>query len=544
MRKNLPVSNVETELSDTQSIVSITDLKGVITYANPYFVEVSEYSLDELMGAAHNILRHPDMPAEGFRDLWDTIKQGTVWNGIVKNRTKSGGFYWVHANVTPVFDHGQMVGYMSVRTKPTREQIAGADALYREVNAGNPRNLALREGQVITAGWKGALARLTRFSLKQRVRTACAAQLVFMVMLNLVSWFAGGMSSGMTMLLHATTFAGIALTLWFWYFLETGIINPLRQALLATQTMTGSDLTGKLETTRTDDMGHFLSALRQLNINLHSIISDVHNNFERIQASTHDIASGNMDLSARTEAQAASLQETASSMEQLAATVENNARHASAANDMANKATTVAQSGGQIVDQVISTIGEINDSSRKIVDIIGIIDGIAFQTNILALNAAVEAARAGEQGRGFAVVASEVRSLAQRSATAAREIKELIDTSVHKVDSGTVLANNAGRTMHEIISSVHQVNGIMAEISQASGEQSTGISQVNQAVTQMDDVTQQNAALVEQAAAATSALEQQAGELMNALSVFKLNNYPNAQLYTRKKRMPKALRAA
>jgi len=542
MRKNLPVTNVEIGLSDTQSIVSMTDLKGVITYANPYFVEVSGYSLDELMGAAHNILRHPDMPAEGFRDLWDTIKQGTVWNGVVKNRAKNGNFYWVHANVTPVFDNGQIVGYMSVRTKPSREQIAGTDALYREVNAGNPRNLALREGQVITAGWKGTLMRMARFSLKQRVRIACSAQLLFMVALNLVSWFASSMSSGLMLLLHATTFAGIALTLWFWYFLETGIINPLHQALLATQTMTGGDLTGKLETTRTDDMGHFLSALRQLNINLHSIISDVHNNFERIQTSTHEIARGNMDLSSRTEAQAASLQETASSMEQLAATVENNARHASAANEMANKATSVAQSGGHIVDQVIATIGEINDSSRKIVDIIGIIDGIAFQTNILALNAAVEAARAGEQGRGFAVVASEVRSLAQRSATAAREIKELIDTSVHKVDSGTVLANNAGTTMHEIISSVRQVNDIMAEISQASGEQSTGISQVNQAVTQMDDVTQQNAALVEQAAAATAALEQQAGELMNALSVFKLKNHSNAQLYTRKKRMPKALR--
>jgi len=542
MRKNLPVTNVEVTLSDTQSIVSITDLKGVITYANPYFVEVSGYSVDELMGAAHNILRHPDMPAEGFRDLWDTVKQGTVWNGIVKNRCKNGDFYWVHANVTPVFEQGRIVGYMSVRTKPTREQIAGADALYREINAGNPRGFALREGQLVKAGWRGAVARLTRFSLKQRVRISCSAQLLFMALLNLVSWFSASMSSGMAMFLHATTFAGMAFTLWFWYFLETGIVNPLRAALLATQTMTGGDLTGKLETDRTDDMGHFLSALRQLNINLHSIISDVRNNFERIQTSTHEIAEGNMDLSGRTESQAASLEETASSMEQLAATVENNARHALAANDMANKATQVAQSGGEIVNQVISTIGEINDSSRKIVDIIGIIDGIAFQTNILALNAAVEAARAGEQGRGFAVVASEVRNLAQRSATAAREIKELIDSSVQKVDSGTVLANNAGNTMHEIISSVQQVNSIMGEISQASREQSEGITQVNQAVTQMDDVTQQNAALVEQAAAATTSLEQQARVLMDALSVFKLNNYPNAQLHVRKKRMPKALR--
>ena len=544
MRKNLPVTNVEVSLSETQSIVSITDLKGVITYANPYFVEVSGYSVDELMGAPHNILRHPDMPAEGFRDLWDTIKQGTVWNGVVKNRCKNGDFYWVHANVTPVFDNGQMVGYMSVRTKPTREQIALTDALYREINAGNPKGYALREGQLVKGGWTGRLMRLTRLSLKQRVRISCSAQLVFMLVLNLVSWFSAGLQPGMAMFLHGVTFAGIAFTLWFLYFLETGIVNPLRQALLATQTMTGGDLTGKLETNRTDDMGHFLSALRQLNINLHSIISDVRNNFEHMQSATRDIAHGNMDLSGRTESQAASLEETASSMEQLAATVENNSRHALAANNMANQASTVAQSGGEIVDQVIATIGEINDSSRKIVDIIGIIDGIAFQTNILALNAAVEAARAGEQGRGFAVVASEVRSLAQRSATAAREIKALIDTSVQKVDSGTVLANNAGATVHQIINAVQQVNVIMREISQASHEQSVGIGQVNQAVTQMDDVTQQNAALVEQAAAATASLERQAVVLMDALSVFKLKNYPNAQLHVRKKRMPKALREA
>jgi len=539
MRKNLSVTNVEIALSGHQSIVSITDLKGIITYANPYFIEISGYTADELLGAPHNILRHPDMPAEGFRDLWATVKQGTVWNGVVKNRCKNGDFYWVMANVTPVLENGQPVGYMSVRTRPTRDQIAAADALYREINAGNPRGLALREGKLVRTGWRGVFMRLSHLSLKRRVRLSCSAQLVFMIALNLVSWFSGGLSPTVSLFLHATTFAGIAFTVWFWYFLETGLINPLRQALVATQTMTGGDLTGKLETDRTDDMGHFLSALRQLNINLHSIISDVRNNFATMQNSTRDIAEGNMDLSGRTESQAASLEETASSMEQLAATVENNARHALAANDMANKASAVAQSGGDIVNRVISTIGEINDSSRKIVDIIGIIDGIAFQTNILALNAAVEAARAGEQGRGFAVVASEVRSLAQRSATAAREIKQLIDTSVEKVDSGTVLANDAGNTMQEIIRSVQQVNGIMGEISQASREQSMGIGQVNQAVTQMDDVTQQNAALVEQAAAATTSLQQQALTLMDALSVFKLNNAPHTRLTDRRQKAHK-----
>ncbi|MET3106859.1 aerotaxis receptor [Oxalobacteraceae bacterium GrIS 2.11] len=524
MRKNLPVTNVEIALSEHQSIVSITNLKGIITYANPYFIEVSGYSAEELIGAPHNILRHPDMPPEGFRDLWDTVKQGNVWNGMVKNRCKNGDYYWVMANVTPVIENGQPVGYMSVRIKPTRDQVAAAVQLYAEMNIGNPRSLALCEGRLVKSGWRGKMLRLFQPSLKQRVRISCTAQLIIMALLNLGIWQAQGLGASMALVLHLVTVGGIAFTLWFWYFLETGIINPLHQAMIATQTMTGGDLTGKLDTDRNDDMGRFLRALRQLNINLHSVISDIRSNFERMQSATREIADGNMDLSGRTEAQAASLEETASSMEQLAATVENNARHALAANEMANKASSVAQSGGDIVEKVISTIGEINHSSQKIVDIIGIIDGIAFQTNILALNAAVEAARAGEQGRGFAVVASEVRSLAQRSATAAQEIKQLINTSVNNVDAGTVLANNAGNTMSEIIASVQKVNGIMGEISQASREQSMGISQVNQAVTQMDDVTQQNAALVEEAAAATKSLEQQASTLMQALSVFKLDN--------------------
>ena len=530
MRINTPVTNEEYQLSEHQSIVSITDLKGMITYANPYFIEVSGYTAAELIGAPHNILRHPDMPAEGFRDMWATIQSGHVWNGVVKNRRKDGGFYWVVANVTPVIENGQPVGYMSVRTKPTRDQIAAMDALYKEINAGNPNNYALREGNLIRGGWRGKLSQLSQLSLKQRVRGACSGLLLAVVLMALASWFSSGLSPALSTGLNIVAAAAIGLTLWFWYFLENGIINPLRQALTATQTMTGGDLTGKLETDRTDDMGHFLRALRQLNINLHGVIGDVRDNFELMRTATREIAEGNMDLSGRTEAQAASLEETASSMEQLAATVENNARHAIDANAMASNASSVAQSGGQIVDKVIATIGEINHSSQKIVDIIGIIDGIAFQTNILALNAAVEAARAGEQGRGFAVVASEVRSLAQRSATAAREIKELIGTSVERVDAGTVLANSAGSTMHDIIASVDKVTGIMGEISQASHEQSTGISQVNQAVTQMDQVTQQNAALVEQAAAATASLEQQATTLMEALMLFKLKRQSNYSL--------------
>jgi methyl-accepting chemotaxis protein len=244
---------------------------------------------------------------------------------------------------------------------------------------------------------------------------------------------------------------------------------------------------------------------------------------ETITVASGEIASGNADLSSRTESQAGSLEETASSMEELTSTVRQNADNARQANQLVVNASEVAVKGGAVVGQVVSTMGSIKDSSRKIVDIIGVIDGIAFQTNILALNAAVEAARAGEQGRGFAVVASEVRNLAQRSAAAAKEIKGLIGDSVEKVDAGSKLVDNAGATMEEIVTSVKRVADIMAEITSASQEQSSGIEQINQAVSQMDEMTQQNAALVEQAAAAAQSMQDQAVELSRAVSIFKLD---------------------
>jgi methyl-accepting chemotaxis protein len=252
------------------------------------------------------------------------------------------------------------------------------------------------------------------------------------------------------------------------------------------------------------------------------IVGEVRTGTDTIATASGQIASGNLDLSSRTEQQASALEETASSMEELTGTVKQNADNARQANGLAVLASEVAVKGGTVVSQVVGTMSSINDSAKKIVDIIGVIDGIAFQTNILALNAAVEAARAGEQGRGFAVVASEVRSLAQRSAAAAKEIKTLIDDSVEKVDTGSKLVAQAGATMDEVVASVKRVTDIVGEISAASQEQSTGIEQVNQAITQMDDVTQQNAALVEEAAAASQSLQDQAANLAHVVSVFKL----------------------
>ena len=274
---------------------------------------------------------------------------------------------------------------------------------------------------------------------------------------------------------------------------------------------------------RQGDKTSLLFAMKSMRDSLAQIVGEVRNGTDAIASASRQIASGNLDLSSRTEEQASSLEETASSMEELTSTVQQNADNARQANGLASSASEVAERGGAVVAQVVDTMASINDSSKKIVDIIGVIDGIAFQTNILALNAAVEAARAGEQGRGFAVVASEVRTLAQRSASAAKEIKLLIDDSVGKVNAGAKLVDQAGATMDEIVASVRRVTDIMGEISSASLEQTEGIEQINMAVSQMDQVTQQNASLVEEAAAAAESLQDQAGKLAELVTVFKLD---------------------
>ncbi len=300
------------------------------------------------------------------------------------------------------------------------------------------------------------------------------------------------------------------------------ITGPIAAAVAGAEALATGDLTQRFETKRRDETGKLLAALSYTTTQLKGIVAGIKESAGTIITASGEIAAGNADLSQRTEEQASSLEEIASSMEELTGTVKQNAKNARQANQLAASASEVAVKGGQVVGEVVGTMSSINESSKKIVDIISVIDGIAFQTNILALNAAVEAARAGEQGRGFAVVASEVRNLAQRSAAAAKEIKALIGDSVDKVGAGTKLVDQAGKTMQEIVSSVKRVTDIMSEITAASQEQSSGIEQVNQAIAQMDQVTQQNAALVEQSAAAAEAMREQSQQLAQAVSVFTL----------------------
>jgi len=311
---------------------------------------------------------------------------------------------------------------------------------------------------------------------------------------------------------------GVACAIW----VTRSITRPINYALQVARTVASGDLSSQIRAHSQDEAGQLLQALRDMNDALSQIVGQVRNGTVAIASASGQIATGNMDLSARTENQASALEETASSMEELTSTVKANADNAREADKLASSASTIAQRGGEVVSQVVTTMDSINDSSRKVVDIISVIDGIAFQTNILALNAAVEAARAGEQGRGFAVVASEVRSLAARSASAAREIKELISSSVEQVDAGARLVAQAGSTMEEVVSAVQRVTGIVAEISLSTREQTDGIEQMNSAIMQMDQATQQNAALVEQAAAAASAMSDQAAELEALVSQFRL----------------------
>ena len=311
------------------------------------------------------------------------------------------------------------------------------------------------------------------------------------------------------------------------WLMARSITQPLGQAVQIATNVSDGDLNTPIEVKNRDEMGQLLGVFKTMQDNLSRVVSNVRQGSENIATASAQIAQGNHDLSARTEQQASALEQTAASMEQLSSTVQNNADNARQANQLAQNASSIAMRGGEVVAQVVDTMKGINDSSRKISDIISVIDGIAFQTNILALNAAVEAARAGEQGRGFAVVASEVRSLAGRSAEAAKEIKMLIGASVERVTVGTALVDQAGHTMTEIVNSIGRVTHIMGEISAASIEQSAGVAQVGEAVTQMDQATQQNAALVEEMAAAASSLSSQAQDLVGAVAVFKLHARPS-----------------
>ena len=512
MRNNLPVSQQEYQFPASETLLSTTDLQGTTTYANAAFVRTSGYAAQELLGQPHNLIRHPDMPVEAFADMWRTLKDGQSWRAVVKNRRQNGDHYWVCANAAPMRRHGRLTGYLSVRTHPPRNEIDAAAQLYARFKAGKAAGLAFHRGLVVRTGlmrWASTL---------QLLPTAWRVRLPLLGVGLVTGSVLAGSGQG-----PAALASGVALGLSLLLadvFIESQITTPLRHIRVAAQQVATGESAPDLNLNRVDDIGQIARSINQSGLNLQSLVADVFEQASGVQVASQEIAAAARDLASRTEQAASNLEETAAAMEQQTASVKQNADTAFYASSLVQNATQVVAKGGSNMGQVETTMTQITGSSRKIADILSVIDGIAFQTNILALNAAVEAARAGEQGRGFAVVAAEVRSLAGRSAAAAKEIKALIDDSVSQVEGGSTLVSQAGQTMAEVVTEVNRVNDLMREITQASKEQSLGIAQVGQAVAQLDQMTQQNAAMVEQSSAAAASLGDQAQRLVGAVKVF------------------------
>ena len=509
MRTNLPVVDREFHLPDHATLMSTTDAHSRITHANAAFIAVSGFDEHELLGQPHNIVRHPDMPPCAFADMWATLQAGEAWTGIVKNRRKTGEYYWVRANVTPLVRGARIIGYLSVRTKPSREEVAAAQTLYRSLRDGPRASRTLHRGLVRHAGLLRWTSLRQNLPVRWRLRLPVLAVTAAGVATTLA---AGNPSVGI-----ATTLALAALVM---AWLEFDVSRPLEKVLHQARQISTGDRSESLHMDRVDEIGLTLRTVNQMGLMFRWIIDDVGTQARLVRTVSGDIAQGNGDLSARTEQAAASLEQTAASMEQMSSSVRSNSEAASRAAGLAVVAMAAADSGGSAVLQMTATMDEITASSRKIADIVGLIDSIAFQTNILALNAAVEAARAGDQGRGFAVVASEVRSLARRSTEAAKEIKTLIGSSVERIESGGRKVEEASEAMADIVQKVKQVNALVDEISSASCEQTTGISQVSEAVSLLDRTTQQNAVLVEKSAAAAQSLKVQTTQLSRAVAVF------------------------
>jgi methyl-accepting chemotaxis protein len=732
---NMPVTNNEVILKKGSILVSRTDLMGRITYVNDAFVEASGYTRDELIGQEHNIVRHPDMPAEAYEDLWATLKQLRPWQGLVKNRCKNGDHYWVEANAMPLFKDGKVYEYLSVRHPPKRDVIPATEQLYKNINAGKVKlkstglatmaksiseiAIAKKNAFVVSAFLLPIFFLMYRLYLTQEygllAGVALLAMMASALSINMTKVITDTLETAITIcyrlssgsfgnkvdlkredqlgdflrglycmevklgldladfkqglaeskritqaldnvqspvmvanknceiiymndsvrkmfktaendirsqLPHfsADKLMGSNVELYHAH-IQDGVLEktqePIKSQLIIggrhmsiiaspvnsdgerigyvaewqdrthevlieqeidqlVQGVKAGDLSARIKLTDKQGFAKVLSAgINELTDVIECVFNDINrvmenmaegdlttaitNEYEGVYAecknninstlaklsefiiqirdaadfidsSSQEMASGNNNLSQRAEQQAASLEETAASMEELASTVKNNAQNTVQATEMVNSASQLAQKGGGVVNSAIVAMQEINESSNKIAEIIGVIDEIAFQTNLLALNASVEAARAGEQGRGFSVVATEVRNLAQRSATAAQQSNELIQNSVQKVRAGTAFVNETGAALTEIVESVAKVGDIVAHIANASSEQSAGIEQVNQAVAQMDDITQQNAALAEQAAAGSIAMSEQSTNMTKLLSFFRVNSKTSSAL--------------
>ena len=505
MRINEPVTQRDMGMNDNCEIISTTNLKGIIISANEDFIRMSGYSWAELENKNHNIIRHPDVPPEAYAMLWEALKAGNPWMGMVKNRNKNGDHYWVDAFASPQFENGKITGYQSVRVKPEKAWVDRAEKLYARImskkSADDKRRSTLNPVQ------------LTRFPLSLTAKITLTASGVFALV------FVGLALSGQIALplaLSAFIVGSLISSIGIY-----SILSGLRDLIAKSKKIANDPLARYVYTGRTDELGQLEYVQIFQSAKLRTIIGRVKESSTALEQVTVNIMQSSMDLGSRTESQVSSLEQTAASMEEINSTVQQNVDNVKQTNQLVQETRKQAERSGNVVSTTMRAMTDINESSKKIAEITNVIDEIAFQTNLLALNAAVEAARAGEQGRGFAVVANEVRSLAGRSAESAKQIKDLINDSVSKVESGTQLVNQSAESLKMINESVKKIADIVTENSQAFQEQANGIEQINQAITQIDESTQQNGQLVEQLTTNANTMSQKTRMLSTLVDLFK-----------------------
>ncbi len=687
MRNNQPVTQREYVLSEEAVLISRSDLKGNVTYANPTFVEVSGYSREELIGSPHNLLRHPDMPEAAYADFWKTIQAGATWQGVVKNRRKNGDHYWVHATVAPLRDGERVAGYTSVRRKASAKAVARAEKVYTDIREkGKSRHYKLAQGTLRRKGVAGMLARFQFTSLKAKLTSMVVASLLLLGLAGGLGVYALMVSGERLETLNRSGLGDVATlqrieryigqtvetlepavrnprsadleavsadigqyaeamqTLWADYYadepatdeaaqdfdstlttwaaaVQTALVSiregngfaafeafndvvvpsteslreinsalveqvrvdaetlvsqaqDARQQMLIAQLVllavgflvmiglsvmilksvfrslagaryitfqiAAGNLAARERRQTNDELGELLYSLDTMRFSLSSIVGDVEGRVSVVTPAIQQIAAENEELSSRTEQQASSLQQTASSMEEMTSTVQQNTENARQATDLAVQNAASTKDTGQQMQQLVELMQRIAQSAEKMTEMISVIDGIAFQTNILALNASVEAARAGEHGRGFAVVASEVRNLAGRSADAAQEIRKMIDSTTQEVSGGRSAVEQAERAIEEVSQQVSRVSELMAAISTASTEQSSGIGQINSAIAEMDHVTQQNASKVQSIAASADNLSIEAFELANVVDAFRLEGAQDENIQEARAKLQRA----
>ncbi len=512
MRVNMPVTNVGHHLDEGEYIVSKTDLKGRITYINRPFIEISGFSEEELLGQSHNIVRHPDMPPEAYHDLWRTLQSGKPWRGMVKNRCKNGDYYWVEANANPIWENGQITGYMSLRTRPSAAQVQEAESLYRRIRNGSAKGITIKEGKVVPTGWRGWLHAMTHLSMKAKVSIACALVVTAILALGgeeLLAVSRGTISVADTSTIDLLVAAALAAVLWIWWFFSFKVLRPLDQAVRTCQVIAAGDVRLPESADYHNEVGRLTHAINTMAGNIASIVSDVRGAASEVASASNEINSTAQSLSQASSEQASNVEEISASIEQMSSSIQKNAENTKLTDSMAAQASTQAGEGGAAVLQTVTAM-------KQIAGKISIIDDIAYQTNLLALNAAIEAARAGDAGRGFAVVAAEVRRLAENSQVAAQEISSVAGSSVE-------MAERAGKLLDQMLPAINQTSSLVQEIADASTEQSSGVAQINTAMMQMSQTTQHNASGSEELAATAQVLNSQAEKLQQLVGFFRMS---------------------